>query len=81
MAYLRYRLKPLLYKAFKRLFSHRFYTFSPFISKILLVLIPLSLRTFEESAAISSRNYFFKKEGFFETFVVLALRCRKTEKD
>jgi len=36
---------------------------------------------FEESAAISSRNYFLKKEGFFKPFVVLVLRCRKIEKD
>ena len=27
------------------------------------------------------RNYFIKKEGFFKTFVVLILRCRKSEKD
>jgi hypothetical protein len=26
-------------------------------------------------------NYFLKKEGFFRTFVVLVLRCRKIEKD
>jgi hypothetical protein len=36
---------------------------------------------FEERTAISSRNYFFKKEGFFKTFVVLVLRYRKIEKD
>jgi hypothetical protein len=80
MAYFGCGRKPLFYKAFKKVFSHRFYTLSPFISKILLVLIPLSLRAFEESAAISSRNYFIKKEGFFKTFVVLILRCRKIEK-
>jgi hypothetical protein len=27
------------------------------------------------------RNYFLKKEGFFETFVVLVLRCRKIAND
>jgi len=26
-------LKPLYYKAFKKIFSHRFYTFSPYIGK------------------------------------------------
>ena len=35
-----YSLKPLLYKAFKEPFSHRFYTLSPFISRILVVFNP-----------------------------------------
>jgi len=31
MAYFRCGRKPLLYKAFRMVFPHRFYTFSPFI--------------------------------------------------
>ncbi|GAH78963.1 unnamed protein product, partial [marine sediment metagenome] len=31
--------------------------------------------------AISSPNYFLKKEGFYKPFVVIILRCRKIEKD
>jgi hypothetical protein len=31
MAYFRCRQKALFYKAFKKVFPHRFYTFSPFI--------------------------------------------------
>jgi len=32
------------------------------------------------SAYNTSSNYFLKKEGFFKTFVVLVLRCRKIKK-
>jgi len=34
MAYFRCRRKALFYKAFKKVFPHRFYTFSPFIKVI-----------------------------------------------
>ena len=63
------------------MFTHRLYTFSPFLCKILLVLTSLSLQTFEESTAISSPNYFLKKEGFYKPFVVLILRYKKLEKN
>jgi len=29
----------------------------------------------------TSRNYLLKKEGFFESFVVLVSRCKKIEKE
>ena len=35
MAYFRCGRKALLYKAFKKLFPHKFYTFSPFIKIII----------------------------------------------
>ena len=66
MAYFGYRLKPLSYKAFKRLFPHRFYTFSPYVipAKEAVSQLPRS-RTINELKNINKKQI---KPLFYKTF-------------
>jgi len=65
MAYFRCRRKALLHKAFKEVFPHRFYTFSPFIkikigmhsifSKMDYLVVSQAAKRFEQESKVNRK--------------------------
>jgi hypothetical protein len=71
MAYFRCRRKALFHKAFKKVFSHRFYTFSPFI-KIIGYALSSPIKVADRAFSTEKKAIRFAKK-------IVPLECIKKE--